>query len=374
MSTFTLRIRIIRSLDDLRHLRAAWDALANRLENPFLTFDWTWSWAETLQNERDLHVVVLEAADGRCAFAPLVAVRRHGIERLELLGAWTLNGGLLYSDEEALTTLVQHLVKLDRPVVLRGLDAHGATLEAFRRVLATRRAGVLVLRPIRSSSTLPIRTTWADFMRSVSSKMRQDVRRLQARARAMGDVRFETLAPSPTEVPHIMDMLMNVEAAGWKSRQGTSLGSRDRLRRFYQQFVVRAAEQGTLRADVLHIGTRPAAVQLSLEVYRRLWVLRIGFDETFAWCSPGFLLMHESIRLAHERQLASFEFLGNAESWQNRWRPSTHTYRAALVYPFTLRGLSGFVVDAVSHARGLLESAWAARRAAHIPATPRDPP
>jgi CelD/BcsL family acetyltransferase involved in cellulose biosynthesis len=78
----------------------------------------------------------------------------------------------------------------------------------------------------------------------------------------------------------------------------------------------------------------------------RMWVLKIGFDEAFARCSPGFHLTCEALRHACDRGVRAYEFLGSAEPWEMRWRPEPRAYKLIVVYPVTARGLVGAVRDA----------------------------
>ena len=156
-------------------------------------------------------------------------------------------------------------------------------------------------------------------------------------------------------------MLTAMEDSGSSSEGGPT--SRDQpLRTFYASLASRAAARGTLRVGVMHIGQRVAAVQLCLEVYQRLWLLKTAHDDAFSHVSPGLLLTHQSVRFAHEQRLASLEFLGEAAPWQKCWRPVTRTRASALAFPLTARGLSGLALDAISRgARRWLSSVWGMR-------------
>jgi CelD/BcsL family acetyltransferase involved in cellulose biosynthesis len=86
-------------------------------------------------------------------------------------------------------------------------------------------------------------------------------------------------------------------------------------------------------------------MQLAVESARGFWLLKIGYREEFARCSPGMLLMAETIRYAASRGLAFYEFLGNADNWTRVWTSDevpTVTIRA---YPFRVRGIAALTVD-----------------------------
>ena len=52
---------------------------------------------------------------------------------------------------------------------------------------------------------------------------------------------------------------LQVEAAGWKGRRGSSLNQRDSLRRFFLNYATRASQSGGVRFGFLDIDGRPAA-------------------------------------------------------------------------------------------------------------------
>jgi CelD/BcsL family acetyltransferase involved in cellulose biosynthesis len=131
---------------------------------------------------------------------------------------------------------------------------------------------------------------------------------------------------------------MAVEGSGWKRRAGSALGANQRLQAFFRTYCRLAAEAGLLRFFFLRFGSRLASAQMAVEVYDRLWLLKIGFDESLARCSPGFLLLAESLAYAHARGLRSYEFLGAAESWEARWRPAERPCGVVAFYPWTVRG------------------------------------
>jgi CelD/BcsL family acetyltransferase involved in cellulose biosynthesis len=350
---------ILRSFRDFAGIQQACDALADRRHNPFLRYDWLLSCLQTLHDEAQLHIVVRREGGEVTAVAPLVAVRQHGHERLEIAGTALLLEpcGLLYRDDAALAGLTRELVALGRPLLLRGQAVGGDTEQALRRTMTDDRSGLLLLRGSRTTHVVPMHESFPAFMKSLSSKMRQDVRRLWARADTLGRTRVDLLHPTPADVSPLMDTIVAVESAGWKRGAPTSLAQHDGLRRFFGALALRAAAAGTLRVGLLRIGATVAAAQLSIEACGRLWVLKMGFDESTAWCSPGFLLMHESIRDAHERRLDAVELLGSAEPWQERWRPESRLFRSTLVYPYTVRGLSSFAMDAIGRgARQMLAS------------------
>ena len=122
---------------------------------------------------------------------------------------------------------------------------------------------------------------------------------------------------------------------------GSSLERRTDLRDFFRAYCRRAAGRGRLRVTLLRLGGTLGAMELATEAYGRLWQLKIGYHDQLAAYYPGLHLVEASIRAAFEQGLESYEFLGSAESWEERWRPEPRTYQLLAVYPFSVSGMIG---------------------------------
>ena len=97
--------------------------------------------------------------------------------------------------------------------------------------------------------------------------------------------------------------------------------------------------KGALRMCFLRIGDAVAAAQIAVTFGDRFWLLKIGYDEAFARCSPGTLLSLETIRYAAARGLRSYEFLGGPEPWTRMWTDQERPCVSLRVYPASLRGI-----------------------------------
>ena len=76
------------------------------------------------------------------------------------------------------------------------------------------------------------------------------------------------------------------------------------------------------------------------------WIYKIGYDEDYARCSTGTILICETIRHAAENQLERFEFLGTSEDWLSMWTREHRQLVAIRTYPHNILGFAAFVVDA----------------------------
>jgi len=189
--------------------------------------------------------------------------------------------------------------------------------------------------------------SWTQPEQKLSASRRSSFRRARRKAHSIGPIDYEVLSPRPHELPPLLAESFRVEAAGWKGRTGSALLSDPHRRQFYEKYATIASEKGILRLSFMRIGGEVAATQIAVESGGRFWLLKVGYDERFARCSPGHLLMVETLRYAAERGLRTFEFLGSAEPWTQVWTTDVRPCVSVWAYPNNFRGLAAFSWDAV---------------------------
>jgi CelD/BcsL family acetyltransferase involved in cellulose biosynthesis len=333
--------------DDFMRLRREWNDLASPFATPLLTFEWFEACAAAVCPPERLSIVVVRSTGRIMALAPLVTVRKMGVDHLEILGSSLLGepGGLIYRDRESLRRILRAIVAKRLPTALGRLPVETGIDRFLHQEV--RSSFSLSLRGISYSPWIPIAGSRRDFEEGLSSRRRSDLKRARRRADEFGSVEFEITTPPPESLGRSLEELFEVEAAGWKERRGTSIRSLGRLRQFLKSYSLSAGRAGTLRLCFLRIGGRAAAAQCAVEYAGALWVLKIGYNEAYARCSPGILLMHEVIGYAFDRGLRRFEFLGNDEPWIRMWAHDARSYVSWRWYPPSLRGLLSLCRDGV---------------------------
>ena len=325
----------------LTQLCGAWQALAERANSPMQQHHWAQACAEAFGGK--LRILSLGNQAQPTAIAPLC--QRHG--HLELLGVSELYepADLLYADTAALDGLADALARLGQPLLLGRVPADSPTIAAIQRAFAGR--GWVHVTPAAAFPALPLDANWQEPEQQFNAGRRSDFRRAQRNAEKLGAVSYEMLAPTPDELEPLLEEAYAVECAGWKGAAGTAL-ARDTARGvFYRGLAFAAAEQGQLRLCFMRINEKAVAMQFAFECGQRFWLLKIGYDEQFARCSPGTLLMLFSVREAAARGLQSYEFLGAPEPWTSMWTKLERPCVALRVYPFNLSGARALAGTAV---------------------------
>jgi CelD/BcsL family acetyltransferase involved in cellulose biosynthesis len=331
----------LRQLDDIAPF---WRALEGATTSPIQQCLWSESCHATLPLDGKLHLVGVKTGSRTGAIAPLV--RAKGIlGRLEHLGVSVLREptDLLFSDPVALKNLADALVKLGAPLFLDRIPADSPTIVAIQE--AYRGRGLVLLRPAQPHPRILLHEGWRQPESQLNSGRRSDLRRAVRTAEKIGPLSYQVLSPSPAQLAPILEEALEVEAANWKGSEGSAI-ARDKLRGpFYRHYAAAASAAGILRVCFLRVGGKAVAMQLAIERGRGFWLLKIGYREEFARCSPGMLLMAETIRYAASKGLASYEFLGNADRWTRVWTSDEMPTVTIRAYPFRMAGVAALTVD-----------------------------
>jgi CelD/BcsL family acetyltransferase involved in cellulose biosynthesis len=335
-----------RQLDEIAPF---WRMLEGDTTSPIQQYLWSESCCATLPLDGDIHFFVAKTGSQTGAIAPLVRAKSI-LGRLEHLGVKVLRepADLLFSDPVALQSLANALVKLGSPLFLDRIPADSPTIAAIQE--AYRGRGLVLLRSAQPYPRILLHQGWRKPESQLNSGRRSDLRRAVRNAEKIGPVSYQILSPTPSQLGPILDEALEVEAANWKGSEGSAI-ARDKLRgQFYRHYAAAASAAGILRLCFLRVGSKAVAMQFALECARGFWLLKIGYREEFARCSPGMLLIAETIRYAASKDPVSYEFLGNAENWTRIWTRDeiqTVTIRA---YPFRMRGIAALAADAFQSA------------------------
>jgi CelD/BcsL family acetyltransferase involved in cellulose biosynthesis len=343
-----------RPADVFANLRTAWSTNDDAALPPAAQSIWLNACVATLPNGR-LDMITAARDDQPVALVPLVE-HRHGLWRY-----WTLLGDGIYEpadviarDPDALDRLVLALLRRGEPLHFERLPEDSPTISAFR----SRGRARLVVRLRHSCPFIPLDESWSDPQRHLTPKRREDLRRAQRRAEQHGPVAAEILTPAAGEVEELLAMALSIESRSWKGEQKTALLHDDYRRPFYLEYAKAACRAGLLRLCFLRLGGQPVAMQIAVQSAGALWLLKVGYDGAFARCSPGTLLIRETIRYAAATGLRSYEFLGDVEPWTQVWTQHEHRCVALDVYPFTVRGMAVCARSVASVLKQKLKQKW----------------
>lgn len=345
----TLRVERIASLAALDACEVAWRGLDAQCGGPIEQFAWVRACAATMAAGERLNATAVWRGQRLVAAAPMVEARHWGVRRSSLVGVARHYEpmDLLYEDADALAALAAVLVKDGAPFTLGRVRGDSPTVEAIRDAAAGR--ALVRLRPQIGYPFIELDASWAEPEQHLNAKRRGDLRRARRRAELAGEVTVEIVSPHPRNVDALVDEAFAVEMNSWKGERGTAMACDAAEAAFCRAYARTACRYGVLRLCYLRIGGAAAAMHVAMVHGGAFWLLKIGYDERFARCSPGMLLIRESIAYAAREQLRSYEFLGESESWIAVWTRRVRPCGAVRVYPYNLRGMAALASDGVRY-------------------------
>jgi CelD/BcsL family acetyltransferase involved in cellulose biosynthesis len=354
----------LQSAGDLDRMARQWRDLCDHHGGPIEQIDWVQSCAATAPAGTKLDCVGLFRQQILAAVAAIEIQRRHGVPWRTLIGVDRFHEpmDLLARSAQALQGLASALAKSGLPLVLDRVPETSPSLPALRRAFA----GKALIRQ-RGEGSAPYLllddATWTDPEQRLSSRRRSDLRRARRRAEQLGKVTTEILLPRPEQVDPLLDVAFEIEQASWKGDTQTALACDPQRAEFFRRFAKAAAQAGRLRICFLRIDDRPVAMQIATVHGGGFWLLKIGYDNEFSRCSPGMLLLSDTIAYAAREGLTSYQFLGQADTWINIWTELAHQTCSIRIYPISIYGMLALAADsavwlgsrAVRQARGLMQ-------------------
>jgi hypothetical protein len=340
-------VRIVQEFGAIENEAQRWTLLADESNSPMHQYGWVKACSSAFADCGKLQLIVIGTdAEQPGALGPLI-MRGNRLNRMECLGVDELYEptDFPHSDPASLQALVRALVEFRRPLLLRRILADSPVLAALKT--AFKLSGLIITRPATGYPWIELDSSWSEPEGKLSPSRRSSIRRALRKARAIGSVKCEIVSPKPDELPALLPETLRVEAANWKGRSGSALVRDPDRRLFFEQYTANASLRGILRLCFLRIGGHAAATQIAVESGGGFWLLKVGYDDTFARCSPGNLLMVESLRYAATRGLRTYEFLGSAEPWTQMWTDRVRPCVSVWVYPSNIRGAAAFGSDAL---------------------------
>jgi CelD/BcsL family acetyltransferase involved in cellulose biosynthesis len=335
----------------LAALALGWERLAQCASLPTQSAHFVAALAETMLADVPLRLFEAAGPDGVEALLPLCRAEVR-FARWRMPGAREVFEPLdaVCRDADAAYRLARVLIADGRPIELARIPSSSPLVPALQAAMRGR--GGISVRPATPMPTIRLGAEWREPESRFSSRRRSDFRRAERRAAEFGELRYEMLAPTAGEFDALFAEAIAVEAKSWKREAGTAIACDPAKEAFFRRYLGAACARSEGRIAFLRIDGRVVAMQLAVEWAERYWLFKIGYDEAYARCSPGTLLMLHALRDAAERGLTGFELMGDAEAWiADLWTRDVHACVRVRTYPYSVTGAAAWGADALAWAR-----------------------
>jgi hypothetical protein len=217
------------------------------------------------------------------------------------------------------------------PAMLKSLGASVASFSFLatdsRLLSAVRNCGGLwyYVDFCEDSLFVDCRQRWETFWASRGSTRHLWMRRERALIEQQGAV-FRCLQ-SWDEIETVLPVVYEIEASGWKGREGSAIAQSPRTRRFYDRCIRHWAEKGWMRLFVLELKGEIVAFQIAVQHEGVVYQIKVGYDERHAKSSPGQVLQLQLLRWAFANpEVRAYDMLGGggkAAGNKRKWATDT---------------------------------------------------
>jgi hypothetical protein len=172
---------------------------------------------------------------------------------------------------------------------LQGLDAAGANAAALEALCVEQRRGRVEIHRYDRAMLRSDLTADEYWDMNVRSKKRKELRRLQKRLAEMGAVETRLLTDGQ-DLARWCDEFLELEASGWKGKEGTALGCKPGDAAFFRAACAAAFDASRLHMLRIDLDDKAIAMLVNFRHGDGAFSFKIAFDETLGRFSPGVLI------------------------------------------------------------------------------------
>ncbi|MEM7455708.1 MAG: GNAT family N-acetyltransferase [Planctomycetota bacterium] len=299
-----MRYQKIQNPDKHHHIRTQWDELWrwSSASNPNSRFDNLISACQRFYGGKvELHCVY----EGECLVAaiPLVedTFRQLSVATLPN-NEWGYWGDLLvhpqFRTSDAFDFLAGNLIRNTKGILeLRYINAvefrWQQLIHAIEKLGTVIRSGKFEVGMINHAADVE------QFYSGLSKSFRKKLRKYHRELSKLGNVEFEYLSkPGKEKLKNVMAEIFELEQAGWKGRENSSINDQQ-MDEFFCEQASLLAEAGHLAIGTLRLDGRLVAFEfgnLSKKIYSS-W--KIGYDESLSRLAPGHIIADYMVREFH---------------------------------------------------------------------------
>ena len=331
--------------DEVIHrLANRWQKLCEETRSaPFHRPEWIAAYLRAFEPNSEIVVLTANAGERLVAVLPMVRKRcwYAGVPLVKLTGAANVHSvrfEILRSACAAGKASIQalwHTLKgmsgwhvLEFPYFPR----NGACEELLAR--ANQDGYLTSTLPIQDSPILRMqpdgngRLTWlGGTSRHFRHELRRYARVLEAETGAKPKI-TRWMHPDPTALQQFFDL----EAAGWKGREGSAISCEPETRAFYDQIARQGADRGYFSLHALEVNGTLAAGAFSVMTQDCFFPMKIAFSEALRRGGPGHLLFNSILEECAGNRIPELFFGGSRDHYKELWTQETLPHCRGFVF------------------------------------------
>lgn len=154
--------------------------------------------------------------------------------------------------------------------------------------------------------------TWAEYLQSLVTKQRHEVRRKLRRLEEEGEISYRIIT-DPNSVPGLIDIFLKMFV---ESREDKATFLTPQINTFFRRVLQRMAEAGLLRMAILKLDDKPVAALVAFDYQDSVYLYNSGYDPQYNYLSVGIISKALLIKDSIERGKKTFDFLKGGEQYK----------------------------------------------------------
>jgi CelD/BcsL family acetyltransferase involved in cellulose biosynthesis len=328
-----LQIEEVNSTERFRSLEIEWMDLLNKSSSNtvFLTFCWLYEWWEVFKKNKELKILLIRDHHNIVGIAPFfIHKTRYGnifpLTEIKFLGCEEVGSDYLDliieqgREEEVLDAVFDYLKHRIKKWDCITLDSFSADSKNVN-VLKERNQKKEFYFNVRNDSLCPfinLPKTWDDYVSSLSSNMRYNIKRKTKKLERENDVEFK-LIKEKEQLDEAIENFIHLNRERLNSKKIEGAFRVTSFMQFQRQIIQQLFEKGILKLYFLLVNKSPIACLYILDYNNKYLYYQAGLDPQWEKFSPGTVLFAFCIQQAIEREMEEFDFLRGVENYKNSW-------------------------------------------------------
>ncbi|MFH1215533.1 MAG: GNAT family N-acetyltransferase [Pseudomonadota bacterium] len=247
-----MQVEVISDKSNWLDVRVKWNDLLRKNEkyfNPFLSFEWLYSWWEIFGENKELLIITVNNGGALVGIAPLMVSSKTGFNICEFIGTGRSDYlGFIVDRELRHAVFSIFFEYLKNRVSLHLINLRDYYFEPLEIIEAANAVGLkaeAIIGDVAPRVIMP--GAWEEYLNTKSRKSRANRKRELRQVESDSEI---TISCEKTYKAELISELAQVEARSWKSERGNPR-FRGKGRAFFSAFFERFAELGWLEVWVL---------------------------------------------------------------------------------------------------------------------------
>ncbi|UCC17156.1 MAG: GNAT family N-acetyltransferase [Dehalococcoidales bacterium] len=302
------------SFSSLLELRDKYDTHLD-WEPLFISPVWLEVWWSVFGNDRELYLTSVREGDTVIGVAPLMI--ENGIS--SFIGSADVCDYLDFvvtqdRGQDFFDTLIDNLKRKEvKQLSLESLRPDSKVLTGLTDV-ALRRGCEVTLAPCGVTLEMALPDTWDDYLMTLNSKQRHEVRRKLRRLEEAGNFEYRSISGAAS-VLESLDIFLKMFK---ESRDDKADFLTEKRELFFRSMTESMANAGVLKLGVLGIEKNPAAMIMYFDYNDKIYLYNSGFEKEYISLSVGLLSKVLCIKDSIESGKKVFDFLKGNEVYKSR--------------------------------------------------------